>query len=593
MSMDTAVNGLVARMAGALRESGLHRNVADGFVERAQIEGAKRAADTLFMDGHHPSVLAQCFADTFGLVVFSGDTHSIAERGPGWLLGDSGVLFMRNFFDQSLRDQLTAKYNEAITDWGVLPDIHHAADDADTLTTEEVRANDAALDQILLDALRRDSSDIHMRVMGTEARVRIRVDGRLMDVQTLKLQDSYPKIVNRILSRCGKTPGAYISPVSGQFQFDLPQRVIPVRVELLPTRVAGEVHPNVTLRLMGTSSDLKELNSLGFPDSAINPQLTRIRAMTRRPNGLILVTGPTGSGKTTSLYAMMGKMLREAPDRAYYTLEDPQEIELPGADQVQINPEAGLTFATGLRSLMRKDPDVILVGEIRDKETMDQAVRASLTGHLVLSTLHTNSAVASVMRLVEMGCDPTLIANTVVGILAQRVLRRVCPECANRLTWRQMYTLDHPALTGLPEELAQRYQSAEYAYRDLAACPADEDVVLLAGAGCANCGNKGYKGRCIITETLSLDSRLRELISRHERHSELVQYAAQSAFVEMWGHALARIGAQEITLDEALDVLEERECAGTLRINRGQDAPRNQTGLPVADKALAVGGGVR
>lgn len=555
---------LINKIGRALRESDLHRNVSDSFVARANDEGVFRGVESLYADDHDPLTIAGCLARALNLAIYKTDQETVVAQGSGWLLTESGGLYQHNPTNQQQSNDLAGRFGDQVTVWGVLPFANNDGLDEAAFSTDATRANDQALDEILFEALRRDSSDIHLSVKSGEGRVRLRIDGRLVEIKSLELGDAYRGVINRILVRSGAPAGSYISPVSGQFQFRAGDRTIPVRVEQLPTRMDGKGHPGVVMRLLGSTSKLRSIEALGFPSSEHNPQLKRIRAMTRRPNGLVLATGPTGSGKTSTLYAMLSRMLHDAPDRAYASLEDPVEIEMPGVDQVQINEAAGLTFADGLRSLLRKDPDVILVGEIRDEETMNLAIRASLTGHLVLSTLHANSAAASIPRLIDMGCDRRRLADTIAGILAQRVLRKVCPHCADSLTWRQLYTLDHERLADIDEELADRYRAARTVYLDLPDCPSDGDTVLLAGKGCAACNHSGYKGRCIITETLYIDSAMRDMIADDATRSELVSHAIQErSFVEMWGHAIARVRGCEITLDEALDVLEERDMSSS------------------------------
>lgn len=556
------MNGIVDRVAEQLRSGSLHSTVSDSFRVQAQHNGAAAALDALLFDDQSPQDIADALGRALNQSVFDPAARRAVTGGEGYVIDEHGVVYLCNPLDKTLHDQIQNDRGDEIHDWGVLPTNCESGGLAEVHTEivlDDDMSAEARLDRLLLEALNLDSSDIHMRVLGTEARIRMRVDGRLLDVGTMSLSGEFVPVVNRILSRCGENPGSFIGAISGQFQFAHGKRMIPVRVELLPTRVSGQSHPNVTMRLLNTNSGLKSIDRLGYPDTPSNPQLTRIRSMTRRPNGLVLATGPTGSGKTTTLYAMLQKMIKDAPDKAYYSLEDPQEIELNGVDQVQINPAAGLTFANGLRSLLRKDPDKILVGEIRDPETMKLAIEAGLTGHLVLSTLHTNSAAAAIPRLLNMGCNPARLADTLVGVLAQRVVQQVCPDCAIRVSWRDLYTLNHPAIQKLAPELQQRYRDAEHDYSDLEECPTDHDEVLLAGPGCDSCRQQGFRGRCIITETLSLDNTMREMIIDGALRQKMTDYAKEKLqFKDLWAHAIARVKNQDITLDSALDILEQR-----------------------------------
>lgn len=591
--MASKIEVIIARLNEEIRKSELHQNVADSFLARAHNDGIVSSIDTLLLDEHDPQVLALCMAATLDQAVFSEDSHFVEERGQGWVLSTDGTLFLSNPFDLDRRDGLIGALSGKVKDLGVLPNLgDDDVPDVPVMDDQSARDTDRLLDMILLSAVRENSSDIHLRALATEARVRIRRDGRLVDIQTIELGEPYERLINRILTRCRHNGGAYASPTTGKFQFSFNGRSVPVRVEQLPTTTSGIVNPNITMRVFGTSSQLKDLSKLGFPDTSDNPQLTNISAMTRRPNGMILVTGPTGSGKTTTLYAMLGKMIKDAPDLAYYSLEDPVEIELAGVDQIQINEKAGLTYAAGLRSLLRKDPDRILVGEIRDEETMKNATRAGLTGHLVLSTLHTNDGISAIPRLKDLGCDAGRLADTLIGIVAQRVVRKVCQHCADRVTWNQLYSLDHPKLAAAPPEMARSYRAAEFAYVDLPGAPSADSEVLIEGPGCEQCAYQAYRGRRTISETISLDKRMRQMITEDATTGELLEHAkAHCGFVEMWGHAITAVTNQEITLETALSVLEEREIPISYRDQMDSSVRANESSSTVhkiSEKGYAI-----
>jgi len=259
-------------------------------------------------------------------------------------------------------------------------------------------------------------------------------------------------------------------PQDGRLSFHIGSQVVDLRVSTLPTSF-GE---SVVMRILDTSNVKLNFTSLGF---SVRNQAT-FHSIIKQPYGLILVTGPTGSGKTTTLYTALESIDREV--QSVFTLEDPTEYQVPLVRQTQIHADIGLTFAAGLRSLLRQDPDVILIGEIRDKETADLAFRAALTGHLVFSTLHTNDAVAAIPRLIDMGVEPFLIASTLVGVLGQRLVRRICQDCKDEQ--------DHP----------------EQVYRDNGLQPLGEGPARLwQGAGCDLCGHTGYRGRQGIYEILT------------------------------------------------------------------------------------------
>lgn len=335
------------------------------------------------------------------------------------------------------------------------------------------------VNSILNQAVQKKASDIHIEPQEEKVRVRLRIDGLLRKLMELPKQ-VHPFLVARIKIMAQMDIAEKRLPQDGRVQVRVPNREIDLRISTLPT-IFGE---KVVLRILDKSQVLLSLGKLGFlPD-----QQKRFEGIIRSSHGMILVTGPTGSGKTTTLYATLNEI--NTPDKNIITIEDPVEYVLKDINQIQVNAKSGLTFATGLRSILRQDPDVIMVGEIRDRETAEIAVRAATTGHLVLSTLHTNDAVGTVTRLIDMGIEPYLVASSVVGIVAQRLVRRICPRC------RTAYRLD----------------------RDDPACAfmgldAAEPVQLYKGKGCRYCDHTGFKGRLAIQEVLPITKALRDLIN--------------------------------------------------------------------------------
>jgi general secretion pathway protein E len=279
-------------------------------------------------------------------------------------------------------------------------------------------------------------------------------------------------------------------PQDGRMSLTLGGRAVDVRVSTLPSRY-GE---RVVLRLLDKDQGLRQLDMLGMSPALLD----RFRAALMTPNGVILVTGPTGSGKTTTLYAALN--LLNDRTRNILTVEDPIEYAIEGIGQMQVNAKIGMSFATGLRAILRQDPDVVMVGEIRDPETAQIAVQASLTGHLVFSTVHTNDAVAAVTRLKDMGVEPYLIASTVRAIVAQRLVRRLCPACKR------------PAVTG-PQE------------RAALACIGMDDAIVHEGVGCARCGGSGYVGRVGLYEFVGVDDEFRRLIHADASEQEMAAHA--------------------------------------------------------------------
>ncbi len=338
------------------------------------------------------------------------------------------------------------------------------------------------VNQILAQAIRSRASDIHLEPGETGLRVRSRIDGMLRDepVVSAELQ---PAVLSRIKILAGMDIAERRVPQDGRIQVVLDGRPIDLRVSSFPT-IYGE---KIVLRVLDKGALVLSLAELGF----LADTLARYRAVIRRPNGILLVTGPTGSGKTSTLYATLLEL--NSPSTNIITLEDPVEYRLSGINQGQANPRIGFSFASGLRSILRQDPDIILVGEIRDKETAEVAVQAALTGHLVLSTLHTNDAPGAVTRLLDMGVEPFLVASTVLGVLAQRLVRRLCASC------REPFT----------------------PVGSLAAWQGEPPSQLFRGRGCRQCSTTGYRGRVGIYELMVPSEAIRSLILHHASASEV------------------------------------------------------------------------
>jgi len=333
------------------------------------------------------------------------------------------------------------------------------------------------------------ASDIHIEPFEQSLKVRYRIDGVLHDV------DSPPRrltaaVVSRIKIMAKLNIAERRLPQDGRIKLRLMGREIDLRVSTLPT-LYGE---SVVLRILDRSSIVVTLEHLGFPADVLG----RFEALITRPYGMILVTGPTGSGKTTTLYGALDKL--NSPDKKIITIEDPVEYQLTGVNQIHVKSQIGLTFASGLRSIVRQDPDVIMVGEIRDFETAEIAIQAALTGHLVFSTLHTNDAAGAVSRLLEMGVEDYLLASSLLGVLAQRLVRKICRQCMRPVS-------DPPA-----------------AWREMVGA-GNADVEILEGAGCDECAHTGYRGRNGIFEFIELDDTIRQLILKRSS-SDVIREAA-------------------------------------------------------------------
>ena len=345
------------------------------------------------------------------------------------------------------------------------------------------------INALLSEAIRENASDIHIETFEKTLAVRFRVDGVLREIVSPG-RALAPLLVSRIKVMAKLDIAEKRVPQDGRIGLRIGGREVDVRVSTMPAS-NGE---RVVLRLLDKRAGRLTLPSLGMSEA----DLSRLREVVHNPHGIFLVTGPTGSGKTTTLYASLSELSTHTVN--ILTVEDPIEYNLAGIGQTQVNAKAGMTFARGLRAMLRQDPDVVMVGEIRDLETAETAVQASLTGHLVLSTLHTNTAVGAVTRLMDMGVEPFLLASSLVGCLAQRLVRVLCADCRRR----------RPATPAELEFLAQG------------------SAVVFEARGCATCGHSGYRGRTGIYELIVVDETMRQLIHDRASEQELVRHVRRT-----------------------------------------------------------------
>ncbi len=376
---------------------------------------------------------------------------------------------------------------------------------------------------IISKAVRQRASDIHIEPQERHLRVRYRIDGLLVTVMTPP-RHVQAAVVSRLKILANLNIAERRLPQDGRIQLRVDEKEVDIRVSTVPT-VYGE---KVVLRLLDRSNAMVVLDRLGL--GADNRG--RLEALVRRPHGIFLLTGPTGSGKTTTLYAILNTL--NAPDRNILTIEDPVEYHIAGISQVAVNPRAGLTFAGGLRAFLRQDPDIIMVGEIRDGETAAIAVQAALTGHLVLSTLHTNDAPGAVTRLVDMGVEPFLVASTLLGAAAQRLVRVLCIECKER--------------TALPPDVAARF-----GWR-----LDDRPAAVYTARGCPACGHTGYRGRTAVFELMQTTPELQALIVRRAPDHELRAAAARAGMRSLLEDGAQRVLQGLTSAEELLRVLDVR-----------------------------------
>ena len=370
---------------------------------------------------------------------------------------------------------------------------------------------------IVQQALRDGASDVHIEPDESSFRIRSRVDGILREV-SVQSKGIYASVVSRVKVMATLDISERRLPQDGRIRMNLLGRDIDVRVSTFPT-IHGE---NVVMRILDRSIAL-----VGLQDLGLSPEpLAVVARMIERPNGIVLVTGPTGSGKTTTLYSCIQQI--NSVERNIVTLEDPVEYHLGSIRQTQVDPDVGLTFARGLRALLRQDPDVILVGEIRDGDTAEIAVRSALTGHLVLSTLHTNDASGAIPRLIDMKIEPFLLSSAMVGVIAQRLVRRVCEKCKKRFK--------------PPAELLSELGIAR------------GEGSFWHGAGCHACGGTGYHGRVAIFEVLEVNDKVRDLISTRASAEDLARAIRAAGMGSLRDDAIRKAAQGTTTLEEALRV---------------------------------------
>lgn len=382
------------------------------------------------------------------------------------------------------------------------------------------------VDLIIETAFYDKASDIHIEPSDDKALVRFRIDGMLHDVLVYP-QLLHDRIITRIKVESQLRTDEHMSPQDGKMRVELSEGLLDIRVSIIPI-VNGE---KAVLRLLSTKNKQITLTDLGMS----NRDLEKVKRSYEKSYGMILSTGPTGSGKSTSIYAIL-KILNTRV-KNITTIEDPVEYRLEGVNQIQVNKKANLTFASGLRSILRQDPNIILVGEIRDSETAGIAVNAALTGHLVVSTLHTNDAATSLPRLIDMKIEPFLVASTVNVIIAQRLVRRICSVCKNR-TEVSYETL----CQNVPSELVDRYFG-------------NKPVVhIYHGAGCPLCHNTKYSGRLALFEVLEISPKVRELILQKADASIIMQEAIAEGMTTMFEDGIQKVAKGETTIEEVLRV---------------------------------------
>ncbi len=371
------------------------------------------------------------------------------------------------------------------------------------------------VDALIRGAIEKTASDIHLEPTSLHLRIRFRVDGVLYDQAPVE-QSIMQQVVSRLKVLARMNIAEKRLPQDGKFSLSFEGKPIDFRVSTFPS-LFGE---KMVVRILDRAAHAMSLEQLGF----MPEMLHAVKELSKKQSGFFLVTGPTGSGKTTTLYAILSEL--HAPDKNIITLENPVEYNLEGITQGHINTDAGFTFEKGIRALLRQDPDILMVGEIRDRQTAGIAIEAALTGHMVLSTLHTNDAPSAVMRLMDMGIEPFLINASLSGVLAQRLVRKICSECC---------------------EQQERTDVHDHLFKKLGI---DENITLYAGKGCAWCDGRGYRGRTGIYELLVINPALRALIVSNPVFDAIYEQLRSDGMQTIVHDGIAKLKAGIITVDE-------------------------------------------
>ncbi len=382
------------------------------------------------------------------------------------------------------------------------------------------------VDLLIREALKKRASDIHVEPFEKNVKVRFRVDGNLEEVLTIPKKNQNGVLTRiKIMSRLDITESRV--PQDGRFKIRFHDKEVDFRVSVLPVHFGSKV----VMRILDKSALSFGLDHLGFfPET-----LSNFKNAVKKPFGMILITGPTGSGKSTTLYSILSQL--NTPEKNIITIEDPIEYQLKGITQIQVKPEIGLDFASGLRAILRQSPDIVMVGEIRDFETVDIAIKASLTGQLVFSTLHTNDSAGAITRLMDMGVEPFLIASSMILVAAQRLCRRTCPFCKEKVD--------------IPKEVFDRLNIS---YEKLMAEVQKQKGAFFQGKGCAKCNHTGFLGRMGVLETFVMDDDIRNLVIRRASAFEIKDLALKKGMLTLREDALKKFAAGFTTLDEVINV---------------------------------------
>jgi type II secretory ATPase GspE/PulE/Tfp pilus assembly ATPase PilB-like protein len=491
------------------------------------------------------SFLSRSVVERFNLIPFSYEdstkTLSVAMSNPvdldaiGFIQQKTGLIIKSFAADpDEVKAAIEQQYQQAL-----VGEVGEAIKESEELT--EKRTVDSKqigeiikeapiakiVSTILEYAVNSRSSDVHIEPLDEKVRVRYRIDGILYDKLSLP-HNVHDSLISRIKILAELKIDEHRIPQDGRFNFKVNQQEADIRVSIIPT-VKGE---KIEMRLLYKSGGIPTLGDLGLRGTSLKALETAIL----RPHGIILVCGPTGSGKTTTLYAALSRLNTTRVN--IVSLEDPVEYEIPGVNQVQINPTVGLTFASGLRAFLRQDPNIILVGEIRDKETTDLAIQAALTGHLVFSTIHTSRAAGAVPRLIDLGAESFLLASTINALIGQRIVRRICVHC------KEAYIPPAQLMDELKKVLGKLY-------------PSNNSDKFFRGKGCAECGHLGYMGRVGIYEVLMASEKISRLMMEQSSEQNIENEAISEGMITLKQDGYLKVLQGDTTMEEVLRVAQE------------------------------------
>ena len=446
-----------------------------------------------------------------------------------WFIEDE-VLWVVNPWSTHLNENILTQQSlgNTITEVGIFTSSEYTTDNKEDSAWAD--ASDGVLDKVqalVMQAYDATASDIHISPRTDDiAAVRFRVLGSLRHGFDLAIDSDYFALANTLLQLAGKHAGIYNAPIDGKFIVHDRNLKVNIRLAMMPVLIAGEIVPRFALRVHGSSSS-KNLKTLNFLDR----QITLLEESSRYSDGLILNTGPMGSGKTTTLYALLAVINANRKGISIQTLEDPIEANLPNVDQTEINHQAGMTYAAGLRTLLRADANVMLIGEIRDAETANLAVEAAMTGHLVLSTLHARTAMGSIRRLIKLGVSTLDLADTLALVVAQRVVKKVCEDCSELKKFNVFKETDY------------RFYLR---YKDLIK---DEEIIRMPPEGCSKCAGFGYVGRTLVAEVALIDEDIADMIVNEATMAELNRNQIKKGFKDLWAHGVELVQMGLTTLD--------------------------------------------